>query len=396
MSVALGLDLDELVLRGAAEPGVRVVPQAARYERDRQRHAGLAAMPGGSFTRTGAGTAWTAAGSLETFANGLPRITDRGLLIEGPRTNQLSLFNADPVDVSGLVPYGGATVSVVERSALIGAAGLGQVCPAGRVFRVVTTGNDQGVSIGTATTGTMATSASAWVAVESGSEAGVCLEGHGPVVATSSAALTRVSVNGVVPGASTRMRLRSQGGASTFVFILPQLETGASASSPIVTTGAGATRGGDVALLGQLALSPPYTLVCAFAPDAAAWTTGPGQFVLSLSDGAEVSRVIMLRASANTVNLEINNAGGRICLVTHAVVPGQLNRIAVRVAVDDMRSAANGVLGSHDTAGTPEGVSLLGLGCRAINGGNALCGGVSEMTIRPGAASDAELIALTQ
>ncbi|MDZ4363229.1 phage head spike fiber domain-containing protein [Brevundimonas sp.] len=396
MSVALGFDLDQLVLRGAAEPGVRIVPQGARYERDRQRHAGLGTMPGGSFIRTGAGTAWTAAGTLETFASGVPRITDQGLLIEGPRTNQLNLFNADPVDVSGLAPYGGATVSVVERSALIGAAGLAQVCPAGRVFRVVTTGNDQGVSIGTATTGAMMTSASAWVAVESGSGAGVCLEGHGPVAVTSSAALTRVAVNGVMPGASTRMRLRSQGGTSSFVFILPQLETGPSVSSPIVTTGAAATRGGDVALLGQLALSPPYTISCAFEPDAAAWAAGVGQYVLSLSDVGDVSRVIMLRASATTVNLEIYNAGGRICLINHTVVPGQTNRVAVRVAVDDMRSAVNGVLGAHDTAGSPEAVSLLGLGCRAINGGNALCGGVSEMTIRPGAASDAELIALTQ
>jgi hypothetical protein len=396
MSVALGLDLGELVLRGGVEPGVRIVPQAARYERDRQRHASLAAMPGGSFGRTGAGTSWTSAGTLVPFATGLPRITDRGLLIEGARTNQLSLINADPVDAAGLVPYGGATVSVVDRSALIAAAGLAQVCPAGRVFRVVTTGNDQGVSIGTATTGTMTTSASAWVAVESGSAAGVCLEGYGPVAATSSAALTRVSANGVVPGASTRMRVGSQGGPSTFVFILPQLETGASVSSPIVTAGAAATRGSDVAVLSELALGPPYTVICAFEPDAAAWVAGTGQYVLSLSDSGDVSRVIMLRASATTVNLEVYNAGGRICLVTHTVVPGQVNRIAVRVAVDDMRSAINGVLGSHDTAGSPEAVSLLGVGCRALNGGNALCGSVNEVTIRPGAASDAELIALTQ
>lgn len=396
MSVSLGLDLDGLVLGGAVEPGIRIVPHAARYDRDRQRHAGLAAMPGGSFGRSGAGTAWTAAGVLETFASGAARITDRGLLIEGLRTNQLSLFNADPADVAGLTPFGGATVSVVERGALIAAAGLAKVCPNGRVFRVVTTGSEQGVSIGTATTGTMATSASAWVAIESGSAAGVCLEGHGPVAATSSAELTRIGVDGVVPGASTRMRVTSQGGASTFVFVLPQLETGPSASSPIVTTGAAATRGGDVALLGQLALSPPYTVVCAFEPDASAWTTGAGQYVLSLSDSTDVSRVILLRSSATTVNMEIYNGAGRICLINHAVLPGQLNRIAVRVAADDMRSAANGQLGAHDTAGTPEAVSLLGLGCRAITGGNALCGSVSAVTIRPGAASDAELIALTQ
>lgn len=75
MSVSLGLDLDGLVLGGAVEPGIRIVPHAARYDRDRQRHAGLAAMPGGSFGRSGAGTAWTAAGVLETFASGAARIT---------------------------------------------------------------------------------------------------------------------------------------------------------------------------------------------------------------------------------------------------------------------------------------------------------------------------------
>lgn len=47
----------------------------------------LATLPAWAFTRTGAGYAETTGGYLLAFATGVPRITDRGLLVEAARTN---------------------------------------------------------------------------------------------------------------------------------------------------------------------------------------------------------------------------------------------------------------------------------------------------------------------
>lgn len=48
-----------------------------------------AIMPGWSFSRAGVGTMFNAAGVIESFASGVPRITDRGLLVERAATNLL-------------------------------------------------------------------------------------------------------------------------------------------------------------------------------------------------------------------------------------------------------------------------------------------------------------------
>lgn len=48
-----------------------------------------AGLPGWSFTRAGAGTALDLAGNVVQFASGVPRITDRGFLVESARTNLL-------------------------------------------------------------------------------------------------------------------------------------------------------------------------------------------------------------------------------------------------------------------------------------------------------------------
>lgn len=57
------------------------------------------AIPGWSFARASAGTALDQAGNVVQFASGVPRITDRGLLIEEARTNLL-LNSAAPATQS--------------------------------------------------------------------------------------------------------------------------------------------------------------------------------------------------------------------------------------------------------------------------------------------------------
>lgn len=59
------------------------------YRRGFAGSSSLTALPSWTFTRAGLGTAETAGGGVQTFATGVPRITDRGLLVERAATNHL-------------------------------------------------------------------------------------------------------------------------------------------------------------------------------------------------------------------------------------------------------------------------------------------------------------------
>lgn len=68
-------------------------------------------LPGWSFTRASTGTAQNAAGTVLSFATGVPRLTDLGLLIEGAATNILLQSNT----LNGTWLTGTTGVSVVQN-----------------------------------------------------------------------------------------------------------------------------------------------------------------------------------------------------------------------------------------------------------------------------------------
>ena len=78
------------VLLGTVDPFPGAV-FGAEFTRNRYKLSGLyttpANIPGWSFSRSSAGTALDSAGNVISFATGVPRITDKGLLVEEARTN---------------------------------------------------------------------------------------------------------------------------------------------------------------------------------------------------------------------------------------------------------------------------------------------------------------------
>ena len=56
--------------------------------------------PFASFARSGAGTAFTSAGMIQSFASGVPRVTDKGLLLEGLATNLVALSSPTVAQLS--------------------------------------------------------------------------------------------------------------------------------------------------------------------------------------------------------------------------------------------------------------------------------------------------------
>lgn len=70
-------------------------------------------LPGWAFSRTGAGAALTTAGKIVYFATGVPRITDRGMLIEPAATNLIR--QSQNLSVS---PWGSTNVTATANAAL--------------------------------------------------------------------------------------------------------------------------------------------------------------------------------------------------------------------------------------------------------------------------------------
>lgn len=198
-----------------------------------------------TYSRAGAATAITLAGMVVPVAANAPQITDAGLLVEPARTNKVTAYNANPVDLTGVSLTGdeAATLTLVDDAPALAAAGLAGIVSNGQVIRLDNSAGsgDAGASPAGATGNTANHSVAAWVR---GSGAGYLglQQTPGRISFTASAAYERVIAPNFAATASSRaIRVVAQPGAVIF-FILPQLEQAATVSSPIITAGSAATR----------------------------------------------------------------------------------------------------------------------------------------------------------
>jgi hypothetical protein len=166
------------------------------------RTSNPAAIPGWSFSRTdtnGTATALDLAGNVIQFATGVPRITNRGILVEEGRTNLLlnsATLSTQSVTTTAVAHtlsfYGTGTVT------LTGASTAGPLVGTGANNRVTLTFTPI----------------------------------VGPLLLTVTGSVT-----------------------------LAQVEVGSFATSPIITTGAAGTRGAENVFVTGLAGLPPFTLI---------------------------------------------------------------------------------------------------------------------------------------
>lgn len=385
-----GLTIPTLAARQVAA-GLEFNFVAGRYLVQGGGSATFAAATGVSFVRASSGLAETTSGVLVPFASGAPRITDRGLLIEEARTNKVTIHNANPVDLTGVARSGDAasTLTLVNDAAALAAAGLSGVVTGGQVFRL---DNSAGVatafaSFSGATGNTNPHRGTVYVR---GGTGVLAMAGSGSSAFPASVGYVRREA-AMTPDTTARtLYLRADAGQVLYI-ILPVLEEGGFATSPIVTQGAATTRAADVCSVSGLAtlLVAPFAVVAHADLPAA---DGVNRRLVTLNAlGSETGRISLVRDGSNQAGASPNP--GNSSVVT-GKTGARILRIAAQVGVDKARAAVDGVLAADPAAvalGT--GQDRIALGNAATGAASWLGGYLQSVRIVPGLMQDADLTA---
>jgi hypothetical protein len=392
------------------------------------RTASPAAIPGWSFSRTdtnGVATALDLAGNVIQFATGVPRITNRGILVEEARTNVLlwsqefdnAYWGKTAVIVTANVsvaPDGTTTADRMVEAASVGQHNIvsGSVAFAASpspltasVFFKRSSGSrnialraggasGSAIAIFNGETGAFvssATTGSNWSV--SGTPAAALALGGGWFWARAVFADTEVSGSKIlyVQMYDGTTLSYSGDGSSAFDIWQADLQAGAFATSPIITTGAAGTRGAENAFVTGLAGLPPFT----FFTEGDAGASGFPQYG-GIDDGTSTNRVVHLRVgSANNAYVEITSGGGSTGAnvgPVGVVFAGQTTKIASSVTSAGLRASRDG--------------SAIATAARTVNALNRLCVGnatgtlpangyIRRIRILPTTSTDAQLQALT-
>ena len=231
----------------------------------------LTDIPGLTYTRTGSATAWRADGTLAEFAPNVPRITDRGVLIEGQRTNLAPRWDPNTAQVSlkvGCSDVGAPTIAplssrnwlALDNSTTAAYAYQSITVPASTQFTAQCLVETPDGSRPVCDDGSSAATDFSLYAGGAGLQGGVAsyrrLVGNVWVISVTGLTLPAPNANfGPVRQATHSKRPLKFSGF--------QLERASNPSSPIITTGAPATRGQDNLVLGGLdsVLAAPFSLL---------------------------------------------------------------------------------------------------------------------------------------
>lgn len=216
-----------------------------------------------SFARSGAGTAFTTAGMIQTFASNVPRVTDKGLLLEGESTNLLtnSVFDGGgAVPTSWFMRAGTGSSTPIASTVRNGGIAYSQAAAGQRPFIAQNAGVTAGIytssfiiesvsgglTAGNALTAFPGTASFGAVtfpvcsANPSGGASGVLSPGRliYTIVVTAAGIIDlRIGI-GVVGNANGALSISH-----------PQFEIGSAPSSVVLTTTGASTRGADSAKL---------------------------------------------------------------------------------------------------------------------------------------------------
>jgi hypothetical protein len=361
----------------------------------------LSNTPGWTFTRASTGYAQNAAGLLLPFASGELRRTDKGVLIEGARTNICTNYSANPD--AGLTNVGFtnasntlAVFSRVDDTAALAAAGLSGACTSGFVFSLDNTlGDTTANARPTGSTTAAAHEYSVYARIVSGSGANLGRSATGTgAVTISGSTYSRFTVN-LTPGAGETMRIQAPAGCKVY-FILNQLEAGAFGSSVIPTSGASATRAADVLTVPVSGIDYPISLFAEFEPAVLA-TANARLFTIGVANTN--SARLSLSSSTNLVRGQIDSVSGggaqMDVTIAGAVSVGTAYKTALRTATNDSRHVRNGTLGTLDSSVTAPATPTSIVFGNDFTGGEAAFSYLRRCALWTRALTDSELQSVT-
>lgn len=320
--------------------------------------AGLADMVRGAaltYSRASAAWAFDSSGVLRQYASGAPRIVPSpvgvmSVLSEPQSTNKCTNYNANPNGSLTNMAKGGdaaATLTEVDDTAALAAAGLSTVCSSGKVFKL---DNSAGVAIAyvDAYGATGNTNDHALSAYMRGSGSAylrtifTLTNDWGPATLTSSyARIVSRQSSGLAGGSKNSvdaLRIVAHPGAVVY-FILNQFEEGAYETTPIVVAGSQVTRAIEV-VSGTPALnSAEGTLWVDFSvPN----VVQSGVFLFTVSEWANSYIALQQNSAAPAVPVRKDMVANADLYPAGTVVANARHRMAARYKAGDNAACFDG------------------------------------------------------
>lgn len=399
---------------GGFYPGASVALDftANRYRTPAGGAGSVATIPGVTVTRASTGYAQTNEGNLVSFASGVARQTNRGLLVEEARTNLLlqsqTFDNASWTKTSATVtadqtaaPDGTTTADklVVNNAVSFGRAQQVVTLSAATAYRLsifAKAGEWSRVAFRVAedaaqfvffniSTGAVETAQAAWTT---------------PTIEALGNGWYRCSATYTTVGTSYTIRIApsnadgsfSTGDGTSGIFIWgAQLEAASTASSYIASTTASVTRAADLITIAQ-GMTAPFSAVTEFQPN----IVGTDQRIFAVSDGTSDNWLLMwLNSGTPTASVRAGGSAQASIGIGSAVTAGAVVKLAARCATNDVQAARDGTLGSPDTVATaPTGLTTLSIG--AASSAGYANGYVRRAIVYPRTLSDNELQTATR
>lgn len=377
--------------------GVEVLPLSGYFRVGGSEDTALSDMPGMTITRASVGYARTVAGTFTSFASGAARITDRGLLVEPAATNLFTRFAPTVAQFNASTNTSDATAPASppiagQQWVQVGAGGAGfayqtvTLSPSTTYTASIFVETPDGSSPvgGPNNASTDFSFVMAGVIITAETHYYLRLSGNvWQVWVTFTTAATVSSTNcGVFRQATQNTR--------TLKFSGFQVEAGSRVSSPIVTTGATATRAADVIQLTGLAIGQEVTVMAEVAVTGAGSATG-GRFLFDLDDGASANRLYASNSGGfGFATVVSSSTTGSVAVAGPAAIDETV-KLAYRSKANDFRMARGGTLSTADTSGAvPSSFSRLTLG--GTSGGTVQLGGfLRRLVVIPAALTDAQL-----
>ncbi len=327
-------------------------------------------------TRASVGYAQNSAGLLISFATGIPRITDKGLLVEETRTNSAiqsramtnvawtasnmtvatDAIGADGVPNTGTTLTAGAANATVLQAITIGSAAYTYSV---WLKRITGTGNVD-ITIDNGTTWTTKTLTTAW---------------------------TQFSVTQTLANPTIGIRLVTSGDSIAADF--NQMEAGSFATSPIVTVAAAVARAADVI---TLPASTPLvtTPISMYSAVNIPQTNGAINWrVLEITDAATSAHI---RNNASTTWIGVLSAG----TVNGPAITTGRHKLAARQSLNDLNISVDGAIGTVTAAANMITFVRIEVGNTQTASPRQLNGYMERMAIYNSALSDVALRALTR